>query len=567
MKDKNIFLKINQGNPKTGSRGGLRRQWLSGSCFSILIHLILISALTLFTLPSSPMIYEMIFQPTFEDSPSLRIAEQKIAESINISPDADMSKEILHAEPNTNVPEINISRVNEPESQKTVLNFDPAASSSVSVSDLMQVQQGGISRNDLSGRGRESKGTLIAQGGGNEGSERAVALALEWISRHQLSSGSWSFDHTLQTGCAEECGPVGKRSYHHDRRTGETLKQNDYFGATGMALLPFLGAGYTHKNGIYKNTVAKGLQFLVRNMQKTPDGGSLWDEGGQMYSHGLATTALCEAYAMTHDPNLKEPAQEAIRYIVNAQDPRGGGWRYRFQQPGDTSVFGWQFMALKSGSLGGLFVPRETIDKATFFLDKVVAYNDGSGYGYTNSRRRGEDSKATTSIGLLSQMYLGWERSHPALERGIDEISGYGPNPGNIYFSYYAALVLHHYGGEKWGIWNREMRDMLIKSQEQTGHKRGSWFLLHPDDVDKVIESGTEEEDGKDNTEEEAKKESKKQEEEVRQIQDELDTGRGHHDAGGRLYYTAMACMILEVYYRYLPLYRKSSTEIPFPFE
>ena len=38
------------------------------------------------------------------------------------------------------------------------------------------------------------------------------------------------------------------------------------------------------------------------------------------------------------------------------QDPRGGGWRYDPRKPGDTSVTGWQVMALKSGQMADLNV-------------------------------------------------------------------------------------------------------------------------------------------------------------------------------------------------------------------
>ena len=76
-----------------------------------------------------------------------------------------------------------------------------------------------------------------------------------------------------------------------------------------------------------------------------------------MYSHGLAAITLCEAYAMTHDRKLMGPAQLSLNHIVYAQDPIGGGWRYAPRQPGDTSVVGWQLMALKSGHMAYLAVP------------------------------------------------------------------------------------------------------------------------------------------------------------------------------------------------------------------
>jgi len=62
-------------------------------------------------------------------------------------------------------------------------------------------------------------------------------------------------------------------------------------GATGMALLPFLGSGQTHREGPYKEVVKRGLYFLVQNMKPKNGGGELID-GGNMYSHGICTAAI-----------------------------------------------------------------------------------------------------------------------------------------------------------------------------------------------------------------------------------------------------------------------------------
>ena len=67
---------------------------------------------------------------------------------------------------------------------------------------------------------------------------------------------------------------------------------------------------------------------------------------------------------MTHDKGLMAPAQASINFIVAAQDPVGGGWRYQVKQAGDTSVVGWQLMALKSAHMAYLNVPPETIREA-----------------------------------------------------------------------------------------------------------------------------------------------------------------------------------------------------------
>src|SRR5438094_5023943 len=270
---------------------------------------------------------------------------------------------------------------------------------------------GALTGTGLSGRGAAEKGKMVAQIGGTSESEAAVAAALKWFAEHQNHDGSWSFDH--RTGpCNGKCADAGNLG---ECRTG----------ATAMALLPFLGAGQTHQQGAYKQNVERGLYFLTSQMKVQNRGnfqaGDLAQGGGSMYSHGLAAITLCEAYAMTRDRKLMGPAQLSLNHIMYAQDPVGGGWRYIPRQAGDTSVVGWQLMALKSGHMAYLAVDPKTIQGAIKFLDSVQA-DGGAKYGYTNPGQ----GQGTTGVGLLCRMYLGWKHENPALERGVKFISNLG---------------------------------------------------------------------------------------------------------------------------------------------
>ncbi|NUQ62131.1 MAG: terpene cyclase/mutase family protein [Pirellulales bacterium] len=346
----------------------------------------------------------------------------------------------------------------------------------------------------LEGRRPGARARLVQEGGGNQASEEAVERGLRWLAVHQCRDGSWNFNHN-QGPCQGLC-----------RHPGDSSSTT---GATAMALLAFLGAGHTHVGGDYISSVRDGLYYLGGRAAVTSNGADLQE--GTMYAQGLATMALCEAYGLTKDPGLKDLAQRAIDFIVFAQDRDGGGWRYAPGAPGDTTVTGWQLMALKSGQMARLSVPSPTVFAADRFLNQVQS-QEGALYGY----RTPEPRPSTTAVGLLCRMYNGWGRSHPAIAQGAAYLSKLGPSKeaDGMYFNYYATQVLHHLGGSEWERWNAKMRDSLISTQSGDGHEAGSWHFPG-----------------------------------------------SHSKAGGRLYCTAMAVLTLEVYYRYLPLYRSGAIE------
>jgi hypothetical protein len=341
------------------------------------------------------------------------------------------------------------------------------------------------------GRTAQARAQLAAARGGTPQSESAVELGLAWLVAHQQADGSWRFAHRLAT-CPHSC-----------RHSGTAHSTT---GATALALLPLLGAGNTHRQGDHAAAVERGLAYLVGQMHETPWGGDLQE--GTMYAQGLAAIALCEAHAMSGDRALERPAQQALDFIAYSQHA-GGGWRYFPKQPGDTTVFGMQLMALKSGRLAGLAISDETLRRAALFLDQVQS-EGGAAYGY---QQPGAEP-SPTAIGLLSRMYFGAARTDERLRGGIDRLVAWGPSYDDMYFNFYATQVMSHYDGPRWQAWNLQLREQLVARQATTGHDRGSWYF--PD---------------------------------------------SHTLPGGKLCDTALALLTLEVYYRHLPLYGPASHE------
>lgn len=351
------------------------------------------------------------------------------------------------------------------------------------LADLLRAADADV-RQALAGRNPGTRRAMVGSGEATAAGENAVERGLRWIMSKQQEDGGWSFKL--------------------DSRSSNPGTEESRTAATAMALLPFLGAGYTHQEGPYTDVVGKGLYFLQRKAVVTPNGANLQD--GTMYGQGLATIALCEAYAMTGDPTLKALAQRSIEYIAFAQ-AKDGGWRYTPGEPGDTTVTGWQLMALKSGQMAKLDVPTPTIAGVHRFLESVQS-EYGALYGYMTPQPR----NTTTAVGLLCRMYTGWPRSEFGLERGVGYLNTWGWSENNLYYDYYAVQVLHHWGGPEWKAWNAGLREHLIKTQTAEGLDNGSWYLPDP-----------------------------------------------HAAQGGRLYCTSLAIMILEVSYRYMPLYREEA--------
>ncbi len=307
---------------------------------------------------------------------------------------------------------------------------------------------------------------LLKDFGGSEEGEEAVMLGLAWLTQMQKEDGRWVYD--------------GNRS-------------EDTAPATGMAVLAFLGAGQSHKDGRYKQTVKAGIDWLVNNQELNGHFKGATD----MYAQGIAALALCEAYGMTQDPDIKEAAQLALNYIQKAQG-KNGSWGYRAGTTGDTSIVGWQVQALHAGKLASLDVDDKVIKKAVGFLDRAGGGKNKSAYGYGDS---GGASAGTslTAIGLLCRYYIdGWRSTNAGFAEGTKGLLTRAPKPDaagkfpttiDLYYYYYATQVVRFHGGEEWKDWNEGVKnadgkrtggmpDWLLAVQDRTAAERGSWAPL-----------------------------------------------------------------------------------------
>ena len=301
------------------------------------------------------------------------------------------------------------------------------------------------------------RGQLLAGGGGNAKTEASVLRALRWLKAVQNSDGSWPHNKVAMTG---------------------------------LCILTFLAHGEKPGDSPeFGDTVQKALEYLIAEQDKT--GGGLFTKAGNGYAHAIATYAMCEAYGMTMNPNVKAAADKGLEVVINGQHP-SGGWDYNWKQSerDDTSVMGWAAQALKAGMMANFYHDPEALERASRMSVKGFKKNgfqDG-GFGYTSPAKGG-----LTGVGTLC-MQFHHAANDPYVKNSLQNIIyqwkpewiGYTPEraskgeklekpkdlpPGAVggacpqYYYYYGTPAVFQGGGEQWKKWNDRMWPSYVAAQ------------------------------------------------------------------------------------------------------
>lgn len=415
---------------------------------------------------------------------ALDLANPLLPKRTNVPQQTNIDRQVaMAAAPESSLPTLNSMSVPSLHKLRRESPLSPYAEATIGLTSMFRMRRG------------DNKDDIIKAFGGDEKSMTAVRRGLNWLSRHQHEDGRFSLNEFHQ--CCKD----------HKKCNGRGNVNSDVAG-TGLALLPFLGDGHTHTEGDFRILVADGINWLVAGQQENGELTTGREGNARMYSHGIATITLCEAYGMTKDPALREPAQKAIDFIIWAQNEKSGGWRYQPHQVADTSVVGWQVMALKSAQMAELDVPKSVLDRTRAYLKSADRGGKNAGqYGY---QKRNGSTPAMTAEALLCLEYLGADKHEKGVQQSADYLLSRLPKKGKdtSYYWYYGTQAMFHLQGEHWKEWNGSLKEMLEETQIKSGGMAGTW-------------------DPKDRWEKSA----------------------------GRIYSTSLRLLMLEVYHRHLPLY------------
>lgn len=479
----------------------LARQWGSAPWYvsSLFIHMVIFALLLLFAPEPKPQkrpavdikavlpeeIEEMVpedIPPPEEVQPEDQVevevsTEIKVETTIEVTPDVEVVQEESTPTDNTDFAEL-ADELGEP----ATMGFQAVATA------------GGGKGGKFSGRSAANRGKQVKTGGGSKASQDALERGLMWLARTQESNGSWN--------CSKYEGG------NHDT------------SATSLAILAFLGAGNSAKDGKYRRNVRSAQEFLLT--KRDAKTGRI---GGYQYEAGITLMAMAEAWAMSSDRNLQAVVQGQVDDALKNQ-ARNGGWGYRpvpdpVEAHVDTSVAGWWMMGLKSAIVAGANLDHKAMENALGYFKSVTKSGNDGVYTSTYTPGGGGNIVNMTAVGLTCLQFLGMDRNDPVVKghaeyfmKNRGSMIGNNFKGGNPYYAwYYQALGMFQMGTRStyWRTFVPEMEKVMLSLQEKSGRNAGSWPPQLP-----------------------------------------WQEKASHFESSvGRVGTTAIGCMILEVYYRY----------------
>ena len=248
-------------------------------------------------------------------------------------------------------------------------------------------------------------------------------------------------------------------------------------GATGAAILPFVGSGETHQNGASRESVRAGLDAL-RAGQETDGALAPAASPAQLRDHAVAGLALVESFAMTDSRALKEPAQRTVAYALKTRTP-GQAWS-RTTAGGeiDIETTGFMVMLLKSAQVSGLDVDAAALHEAVAALDRLTDPATGRIDASSDAGATAMSGDAATAIGLLARLYdRRTAKGDPVVARAIESMAARPPSADtpDLACWYFGTLAMFQVGGEPWEKWFAAVRDAVL-GRTDAAAARAAWW-------------------------------------------------------------------------------------------
>jgi Prenyltransferase and squalene oxidase repeat len=250
---------------------------------------------------------------------------------------------------------------------------------------------------------------------------------------------------------------------------------------SGLAGTAILAHGDSPTRGKYAKSVQGAVEFLVRCA--TPTGlitGPTQEGGIPMHGHGFALMFLASVYGMITKESLRKQVQVAIRKAVTltSQGQSGaGGWTYTPGTGDEGSVTVTQVQALRAAHNAGFLVPRAVIEESVKYLEKCRTPEGGIQY----SLGSGGGPRLPISAAAVAPLYNAGQFegaiATDCLKYVWDQFratEGWDKGSGHAFYTHlYAAQGFYMAGDQYWDKYFPAARDQLLSMQAPDGSWHG----------------------------------------------------------------------------------------------
>ena len=250
---------------------------------------------------------------------------------------------------------------------------------------------------------------------------------------------------------------------------------------TGLAGTAFLAHGNSPTRGKYAKHVQGAVEFLVRCA--TPTGlitGPTQDNGQPMHGHGFALMFLASVYGMITKESLRRQVADTVRKAVTLTSQgqsSQGGWTYIPGGGDEGSVTVTQVQALRAAHHAGFLVPKAVVDEAASYLEKCRTPEGGIQY----SLRAGGGPRLPISAAAVATLYNAGQFESPIATDCLRYVwgqfrasEGWDKGGGHAFYTHlYAAQGFYMAGDQYWDGYFPAARDQLIAMQSGDGSFNG----------------------------------------------------------------------------------------------
>lgn len=248
---------------------------------------------------------------------------------------------------------------------------------------------------------------------------------------------------------------------------------------TSLAGIAFLANGNTPSRGPYADQVRKATEYVLSQAQENGLIAAGSENGRPMYGHGFSLLFLSSVFGMETDAKVRARIAKVVKdgiLLTSSGQSVMGGWIYTPGGGDEGSVTVTQMQGLRAAHNAGFTVPKGTIQNAVRYLELCQTPEGGIRYSYNS----GNDTRLPISAAAITCLYSAGEYESPLAEECMEYVYGQfkkqksGFRSGHsFYLNLYASQAFYQAGDEYWNSYFPGQRDSLIKSQTSNGSWNG----------------------------------------------------------------------------------------------